>query len=303
MRSSPGASVKELLQVSVCPSTAATFQLTDAVVVLPLADTNDDRVPVAPGALFQCVAGCTPADSLAPITTVPVGAEAPFGSPPTKSILMIVGAGAPSVATSLVPPVSPVPGPSLPSRLGPSDPRVWAVSGATVPRSEGRFVSAENGTSAPRSLGEGASATAPASVATISPVPPVPIPAVPPIAAASVPITPPAPPVPVPAVPPVVTWLVPSAAVPPVIVPPLAVLPPEPPLPASGPIAEVPPTPPLAEAESAWRSPLPPSCGPDQRGVRFTQAAKRTATALAGGTSEWERAKFVIFQPVQRDIL
>ena len=150
MRVSPGASVKKLVQVSIAPSIAFTLQLANAVVELPLADMSGKLFPVEPNALFQCVAvtGSTPADSLGSIATVPDAPAAPFGDPPTKSMLMIMGDGALSVPTSPVPPVA---GPSLASVLGASGAPVSAVSDATMPRSDGKFVSAENGTSIPTS--------------------------------------------------------------------------------------------------------------------------------------------------------
>src|SRR5450759_3422749 len=95
MRGLPGTSVKELLQVSIAPSIGFMVQLAYAAVDEPPANTSEDSVPVAPVALFQCVASFTPAASLASITTVPDGAAAPLGLPPTKSMLRILDKGAP----------------------------------------------------------------------------------------------------------------------------------------------------------------------------------------------------------------
>jgi len=307
MRASPATSVNPAVQTP-----PDEFQVTDAEVEALSAATSDKSVPEPFAALFQCVAGFTPADSVAAIAT-PV----PALRPPTKSILMITDGIAPSVPPVPVPPVPSVPAPSEPP----------------VPRSNGRLVSRENGTSIPLSPGDVASARVfasttwepalpPVSVPPVPPVvtPPVPVPPVPPVVAPPAPV-PPAPrstgrlasgetgtsiaPSPdevasatapasgatFPAAPPVADTppAPPVAIIPPVVVPPATTLPPAPAPAASGSAALAPPAPPVEDAGPSFS---PASWPPAKFRVRFTQAANSTVAAIASGTCVNARVKF-----------
>ena len=207
---------------------------------VPSASTSDESVPALLVALFQWVAGLTPADSLAAITTVPV---LPARPPPTKSTLMIMELVAPPVPLppaplppTPLPPVPLPPAPLPPVPLPPSPlppvpllppaaappipeppiPPVPAPPKPLAPPANGRPVS-----------GDGrASASEPASTATLPPAP-----------VACVPLVPPVPALPDP----------PAADNPPT--PPAAGNPPAPPLagnPLAPPAAGDPPVPPVA---------------------------------------------------------
>ena len=310
MRTSPGESGQSRLQVAdVSPLATGVVQVADAEVVVPSANFSDASVPVLLAALFQCVAGLTPADSVAPITTVPVAPESTATPPPTKSMLMIIGTIAASATAPPVPapPVPPAPAPpeppvasgatSTPTSRGEVVPATGPASAAIVPpappaavplvppalvppvavppvgRSTGRLVSVGTGTSTPPS--RGAPATGPASCATFPPAPPVGVPLVPPGAAAVVPPATGNPPTP------------------PVGVPPVATPPPEAPPAASGPTTTAPPLPALAAAPLPPVSPASLAC-PQGGCVRFTQAANRAVAATAANPTVKKRAKFVL---------
>ncbi len=308
MRTSPGASVQESVQVAdVSVPVTGEFQVTDADVAVPSANTSDDCVPVLFAALFQFLAGLTPADSLAAIATVPVTPESPGGMPPTKSMLMIMGA-TPASATVppvvLVPPVALVPPLAPPVALFP--PLALAPPVALFPP---LALAPPVALFPPLALVPPVALFPP--IALVPPtalVPPIPADPPPPTSdggGASKPALPvavapaaasmatfPAPPAAVPLVPPVVVAPpAPPTAVPPAGTPPIETPPPEPPFAASRPAMTAPPLPPVAASVDTWPPWLTRGC------VRSTHAANNRLAAIAGRADVKKRAKFIPSYP------
>ncbi len=174
MRTSPGASLKLFTHCPEMPLVMTAFQLSEALVVLPVESLSPVIVPAWPGASFQFAARCTPAISVGAMLWA--GRTAPTsppmnGLPPTKSMLR-------RVVTALLPATPAPPAPVEVAVVPPAEPASCPPLGRPpVPAAPPLALPPEPVTRSPArpELPAGGSLPVPPSPAPVPAVPPAPV--------------------------------------------------------------------------------------------------------------------------------